>query len=147
MRRNLLSHVTIGLAQTKGLDRHKLDKNTMNPFLQRLHEQPLLADGAMGTMLYSRGASSEQCLEQLVIDRPGWVTGIHQAYATAGADIITSHTFGANRFRLAQYGLEDKVREFNFKAVRLVRDVREVTGRALFIAGNVGPVWQAHCVG
>ncbi|MCC6167064.1 MAG: bifunctional homocysteine S-methyltransferase/methylenetetrahydrofolate reductase [Caldilineaceae bacterium] len=112
----------------------------MNPFLQRLREQPLLCDGAMGTMLYARGASSEQCLEQLVIDRPGWVTGIHQAYASAGADMITSHTFGANRFRLAQHGLEDKVRELNFKAVRLVRDVREVTGRALFIAGNVGPI-------
>lgn len=112
----------------------------MNPFLQRLREQPLLCDGAMGTMLYGRGASSEQCLEQLVIDRPGWVTGIHQAYASAGADIITSHTFGANRFRLAQHGLEDKVRELNFKAVRLVRDVREVTGRSLFIAGNVGPI-------
>lgn len=112
----------------------------MNPFLQRLREYPLLCDGAMGTMLYGRGASSEQCLEQLVIDRPGWVTGIHQAYASAGADIITSHTFGANRFRLAQHGLEDKVRELNFKAVRLVRDVREVSGRALFIAGNVGPI-------
>jgi homocysteine S-methyltransferase len=112
----------------------------MNPFLQRLHEQPLLCDGAMGTMLYARGASSEQCLEQLVIDRPGWVTGIHQAYASAGADVITTHTFGANRIRLAQHGLDDKVRELNFRAVRLVRDVREVTGRALFIAGNVGPV-------
>ncbi|HXF64985.1 MAG TPA: homocysteine S-methyltransferase family protein, partial [Caldilineaceae bacterium] len=112
----------------------------MNPFLQRLREQPLLGDGAMGTMLFARGASSEQCLEQLVVERPGWVTGIHQAYATAGADVITTHTFGANRFRLAHYGLEEKVRELNFKAVRLVRDVREVTGRALFIAGNVGPI-------
>lgn len=111
-----------------------------HPFLQRLSQQPLLADGAMGTMLYARGASSEQCLEQLVVDRPGWVTGIHQAYATAGADVITTHTFGANRMRLAHYGLDSKVREFNFQAVRLVRDVREIAGRALFIAGNVGPV-------
>jgi homocysteine S-methyltransferase len=112
----------------------------MNPFLQRLREQPLLCDGAMGTMLFARGASSEQCLEQLVVERPGWVSGIHQAYASAGADVITTHTFGGNRFRLAQHGLEEKVRELNFKAVRLVRDVREVSGRALFIAGNVGPV-------
>lgn len=112
----------------------------MHPFLQRLATQPLLADGAMGTMLYARGASSEQCLEQLVVDRPGWVTGIHQAYAAAGADVITTHTFGANRFRLAQHGLEGKVRELNFKAVRLVRDVREVAGRSLFIGGNVGPL-------
>ncbi len=111
----------------------------MNPFLQKLREQPLLCDGAMGTMLFARGASSEQCLERLVVDRPGWVTGIHQAYASAGADVITTHTFGANRIRLAKHGLESKVRELNFKAVRLVRDVREVTGRALFIAGDIGP--------
>lgn len=112
----------------------------MNPFLQKLQEQPLLGDGAMGTMLYAKGASSEQCLEQLVVTRPGWVTAVHQAYAAAGADVIKSHTFGANRVRLAEYGLADHVREFNFKAVKLVRDVREIAGRALFIAGNVGPL-------
>jgi len=112
----------------------------MNPFLQKLQEQPLLSDGGMGTLLYAKGASSEQCLEQLVATRPGWVTAIHQAYAAAGADVIKSHTFGANRVRLAEYGLADHVREFNFKAVKLVRDVRETAGRALFIAGNVGPL-------
>ncbi len=112
----------------------------MNPFLHKLREQPLLCDGAMGTMLYARGASSAQCLEQLVVDRPDWVSGIHQAYAAAGADVITTHTFGANHMRLAKHGLEDKVREFNFRAVRLLRDAREVSGRAIFIAGNVGPL-------
>lgn len=112
----------------------------MNPFLQKLQEGPLLCDGGMGTMLYAKGASSEQCLEQLVVSRPGWVTTIHQAYASAGADVIKSHTFGANRTRLAEYGLGDHVREFNFKAVRLVRDVREVAGRAIFIAGDIGPL-------
>ena len=112
----------------------------MNPFLQKLQEGPLLCDGGMGTMLYAKGASSEQCLEQLVVSRPGWVTTIHQAYASAGADVIKSHTFGANRIRLAEYGLGDHVREFNFKAVRLVRDVREVAGRAIFIAGDIGPL-------
>lgn len=112
----------------------------MNPFLQKLQEHPLLGDGAMGTLLFGRGASSEQCLEHLVITRPGWVTEIHQAYASAGADVIKSHTFGANRIRLADHGLADAVREINFKAVKLVRDVREVAGRALFIAGDVGPL-------
>ncbi len=111
-----------------------------HPFLQRLQETPLLADGAMGTMLYAKGASSEQCLEYLVISRPAWVSEVHQAYATAGADIIKTHTFGANRVRLADYGLGDKVRDLNFRAVKLVRDVREVTGRSLFIAGDVGPL-------
>jgi homocysteine S-methyltransferase len=112
----------------------------MNPFLQKLNERPLLTDGAMGTMLFARGASSDQCLEQLVVTRPGWVTEIHQAYAAAGADVIKSHTFGANRIRLADHGLAENVRELNFKAVRLARDVREVVGRALFIAGDVGPL-------
>ncbi len=112
----------------------------MNPFLQKLAEHPLLCDGAMGTMLFGKGASIDQCLEQLVIDRPGWVRDIHQVYASAGADVIKSHTFGANRVRLAEHGLADKVRELNFKAVKLVRDVREVAGRAIFIAGNVGPL-------
>ena len=112
----------------------------MHPFLTRLAERPLLADGAMGTLLLSRGASGEQCLEQLVVTRPGWVTEIHLAYAAAGADVLTAHSFGANRLRLAEHGLGDQVREFNFKAVRLLRDVREVTGRPIFIAGNVGPL-------
>ncbi len=111
-----------------------------HPFLDQLRRRPLLADGAMGTMLYAKGASSEQCLEYLVIARPGWVTEVHQAYAAAGADLLKTHTFGANRVRLAEYGLAEKVRELNFKAVRLVRDVREVTGKALFIAGDIGPL-------
>lgn len=112
----------------------------MHPFLQKLSQQPLLCDGAMGTMLFAKGASSEQCLEYLTISRPGWVTEIHQAFAAAGADVIKTHTFGANRVRMSDYDLTHKVRELNFKAVKLVRDVREVTGRGLFIAGDVGPL-------
>ncbi|MFN8491382.1 MAG: bifunctional homocysteine S-methyltransferase/methylenetetrahydrofolate reductase [Caldilineaceae bacterium] len=112
----------------------------MNPFLEQLSERPLLCDGAMGTMLFAKGASIDQCLEQLVVDRPGWVRDIHQVYASAGVDLIKSHTFGANRIRLVEHGLADKVREFNFKAVKLVRDVREIAGRAIFIAGDVGPL-------
>jgi homocysteine S-methyltransferase len=111
-----------------------------HPFLEQLRLRPLLADGAMGTMLYAKGASSEQCLEYLVISRPGWVTEIHQAYAAAGAEVLKTHTFGANRIRLAEYGLAEKVRDLNFKAVRLVRDVREVTGKPIFIAGAIGPL-------
>ena len=111
-----------------------------NPFLQKLTEQPLLIDGAMGTTLFARGVSAEQCLEQLVLDRPTWVSDVHQAYASAGADIIKTHTFGANRIRLQQYNLATQVRAINFAATKLVRDVREVAGRALFIAGDVGPL-------
>src|SRR5512134_1342218 len=112
-----------------------INMSQSHPFLEQLRQRPILADGAMGTMLYAKGASSEQCLEYLVIARPGWVTEIHQAYAAAGAEVLKTHTFGANRIRLAEYGLAEKVRDLNFKAVRLLRDVREVTGKALFIAG------------
>ncbi|MFM7584070.1 MAG: homocysteine S-methyltransferase family protein, partial [Caldilinea sp.] len=111
-----------------------------HPFLQRLAQGPLLADGAMGTMLYAKGASSEQCLEELVLSRPAWVSEIHQAYANAGADLLKTHSFGANRVHLADYGLADRVRELNFRAVRLARDVREVSGRSLFVAGDIGPL-------
>jgi methionine synthase / methylenetetrahydrofolate reductase(NADPH) len=112
----------------------------MHPFLQKLSERPLLCDGAMGTMLFSMGASDEQCLEYLTITRPGWITEIHQAFAAAGADVIKTHTFGSNRVRLADVGLQDRVRDLNFRAVKLVRDVREVVGRSIFIAGDVGPL-------
>ncbi len=94
----------------------------------------------MGTMLFSMGASDEQCLEYLSITRPGWITEIHQTFAAAGADVIKTHTFGANRVRLADVGLQDRVRELNFRSVKLVRDVREVVGRSIFIAGDVGPL-------
>ena len=112
----------------------------MHPFIAELDRRPLLFDGAMGTLLYARGASSEQCLEELVLSRPEWVSDVHQAYAAAGADIIKAHTFGANAIRLADHGLRDRVRDLNFQAVKLVRDVREIVGRALFIAGDIGPL-------
>ena len=112
----------------------------MNPFLTELTKRPLLMDGAMGTMLYAKGVSSEECLEYLVISKPEWITEIHTAYATAGADVLLTHTFGANRSRLEAYGLADRVRDLNFRAVKLLRDVREVAGRAIFIAGDIGPL-------
>lgn len=113
---------------------------SMHPFLEATSRGPLLSDGAMGTMLFAKGASGEQCLEYLTVSRPGWITEIHQAFVRAGADIIKSHTFGSNRINLADYGLEGRVRDLNFRAVRLVRDVREMAGRAIFIAGDVGPL-------
>jgi len=112
----------------------------MHPFLTELAKRPLLMDGAMGTMLYAKGVSSEECLEYLVISKPHWITELHTAYAAAGADVLLTHTFGANRPRLDAYGLGDKVRDLNFRAVKLLRDVREVAGRAIFIAGDMGPL-------
>ena len=73
------------------------------------------------------------------------MTEIHQAYAAAGAEVIKTHTFGANRVRLAEYGLADKVRDLNFKAVRLVRDVREVTRQAASLSPATSARWASGC--
>ncbi|NJO82685.1 MAG: bifunctional homocysteine S-methyltransferase/methylenetetrahydrofolate reductase, partial [Blastochloris sp.] len=84
----------------------------MRPFLERLTEKPLLADGAMGTLLHARGVPVNACFEQLNMTRPALVTEIHRAYLNAGAEMIETNTFGANRYRLAEYGLETRVAQF-----------------------------------
>ena len=110
-----------------------------SPFLAALEERILLGDGAMGTLLFARGVPQSACLEALVLDQPDVVRRVHEDYVAAGADIIQTDTFGANRYRLAKHGLETKVRDINFKAARLARDAREIHGWPGFIAGAVGP--------
>jgi len=110
-----------------------------SPFLAALEAHPLLADGAMGTLLHSRGVAQNACLEALVLDQPDLVRRIHEDYIAAGADIIETDTFQANRFRLARFGREEQVREINFRAARLARDAREIHGHPVFVAGAIGP--------
>lgn len=112
----------------------------MHPLLAALQKRPLLADGAMGTALLARGAGSEQCLEELAFSRPDLVREIQIEYVQAGADIILTHTFGANEFRLEPHGLAARVEELNQAAVRVARDVREASGKAIFIGGDIGPL-------
>src|SRR5439155_206518 len=100
-------------------------------FSQRLDAGPLLCDGAMGTMLYARGVSLDACFDVLNLNNPRLVQAIHAEYVAAGADLIETNTFGANRFKLAAHGLESQVREVNRRGVRLARDLRESTGREL----------------
>jgi homocysteine S-methyltransferase len=110
-----------------------------SPFLTALEDHVLLADGAMGTLLFSRGVPQNACLEALVLDQADLVRRAHEEYIAAGADIIGTNTFGANRFRLARHGLEGRVRDINFKAARLARDAREIHGHPVFVAGAIGP--------
>ena len=110
-----------------------------HPFLTALEERILLADGAMGTLLQSRGVPNTACLEAIVLDDADKIRRVHEDYIAAGADIIETNTFGANRFRLAKHGLERKVHEINFKAARLARDAREIHGHPVFVAGSIGP--------
>ncbi len=76
-------------------------------FAERLARAPLLLDGAMGTLLYSRGVPQRASLDELVETRPDLIGAIHREYIEAGADVIETHTFGANRLRLAPFGLAD----------------------------------------
>ncbi len=110
-----------------------------SPFLAALEDRVLLSDGAMGTLLFARGVPQHACIEALVLDQPDIVRRIHEDYIAAGADIIQTDTFGANRYRLVKHGLETKVRDINFRAARLARDAREIHGWPGFIAGAVGP--------
>jgi len=107
--------------------------------LEQLQQRPLLCDGAMGSLLYARGVGYEQCFDALNLTQPELIQGIHREYISAGAQIIETNTFGANRAKLESYNLEERVREINHRAARLALEAREVAGRPVFIAGAVGP--------
>jgi homocysteine S-methyltransferase len=110
-----------------------------HPFLARMQQGPVLCDGAMGTQLYERGVRLDACFDAVTLTNPSLVLDIHRDYILAGAEIIETNTFGANRYKLEAHGLADRVREVNFRAVKLAREAREITGQPVFIAGSIGP--------
>jgi homocysteine S-methyltransferase len=107
------------------------------PFLERIDKRALVCDGAMGTMLYSKGILPNRCYDELNVTAPQLVKEVHLAYVKAGADVIETNTFGANRFRLQKFDLSARVRELNLAGARLAR---EVAGEDLYVAGAVGPL-------
>lgn len=111
----------------------------LHPFLKALYEKPLLADGAMGTLLYERGASTEGSFEQLNLTRPELIQQVHIDYLNAGADVIETNSFSGNHLRLAAFGLEDQVWKLNVAAAKVARAAREIAGQPAFIAGAIGP--------
>lgn len=113
-----------------------------DPFLERLSLRPLLSDGAMGTMLHARGAGFEQCFDELNLTDPDLIADIHSAYVKAGADILQTNTFGANRFKLARHGLEDQVARINQSGVELARRAiaSASNDRTVLVAGDIGPL-------
>jgi methionine synthase / methylenetetrahydrofolate reductase(NADPH) len=110
-----------------------------NTFLEALKEKPLLVDGAMGTLLYARGASTDAAFEQLNVSHPEIVQQVHIDYINAGSDVIETNSFSGNRLRLANFGLEDEVWKLNVQAAKVARNAREIAGQPVFIAGSVGP--------
>jgi len=111
-----------------------------DPFLERLQKGVMLCDGAMGTLLYMRGVSYERSFDEQNLSNPKIVLEVHQDYIKAGAEIVETNTFGANQVRLKKFGLEDKVREINFKGVKIAREAREIEGKDVFVAGSIGPL-------
>ncbi len=105
-------------------------------FLEALEERVILLDGAMGTEIYRRGVFINRCYDEVSITQPDMVREIHGAYLRAGADVLTTNTFGANRSRLQPYGLDDRVQDINTAAVKLAR---EIAGDKVWVAGSIGP--------
>jgi len=110
----------------------------MANLLDLLNERIVLGDGATGTYLYELGAPLSHCLEELNVTKPELVTRVYREYADAGAQVIETNSFGANRIRLARFGLEHQVSEINWRAARVARDA--LKGRDVFIGGSVGPL-------
>jgi len=108
-------------------------------FLKALTERVRVAEGAMGTRLFSKGIAPGTCLEELNLSRPALIREIHQEYREAGAEIFKSNTFGANPVRLARHDLAEKCRAMNMAGVRIAK---AVAGDAGGVAGVVGPLGE-----
>ena len=110
-----------------------------HPFLSRLSRGPLLADGALGTELYRRGVIPDQvCIAN--IDQSELVQELHMAYLQAGAELIETNSFGANRIQLARCGRDNQVARINRQAAKLARYARDTAGSQAFIAGSISPL-------
>ena len=111
----------------------------MNKLLDELKERALLSDGAMGTEIYRRGVYINRCYDALNLSNPDLIEGIHADYAEAGADLLTTNTYGAHRMRLQKYGLEDQLGDIIASGVRRAR---KAAGERGWVAGSIGPLPQ-----
>jgi len=109
----------------------------MRDFLSSLQERALVCDGAMGTMLYEKGVFISRCFDELNLSNPDLVRAVHSDYVQAGADVIETNTFGANRTKLMTHGLAEQRRRINIEGARIAR---EAAGADVFVAGAVGPL-------
>jgi len=108
-------------------------------FNERLKDSILIADGAMGSMLHE-AVGTQRCFDELNSTEPEAVFRVHQAYIEAGAHIIETNTFGANRFKLAPLGLAEEVQRLNSRGVKIAREARESASHEVLIAGSIGPL-------
>ena len=111
-----------------------------NKFLELLSAQTILADGAMGTMLHTHGVGFDKCFDELNLTNPAAVAEIHRAYIEAGAQLIITNTYGANRFKLTKPGVQEDVIEINKAGVDLAKRVVSASFKEVLVAGDVGPL-------
>jgi homocysteine S-methyltransferase len=107
------------------------------PFLDEIARRVLVCDGAMGTVLYSKGVFVNRCFESLNLSEPDLVVEVHLGYVRAGADVLETNTFGANRVKLGAFGLADKVRAINIAGARVARHAAR---DQVYVAGAIGPL-------
>ena len=109
----------------------------MQPFIEALDSRVLVCDGAVGTMLYAKGVFINKSFDALNVTAPELVGEVHQEYVRAGADIIETNTFGANRTKLGSFGLGDRLHAINVQGARIAR---AAAGRRAYVAGSIGPL-------
>ena len=111
----------------------------IDDFNERLRQSVLVADGAMGSLLYE-SVGPQRCVDELNSSDAEAVFRIHQTYVESGAQLIETNTFGANRHKLAQLGMSDRVAELNHRGVKIAREAREAAKHEVMIAGSIGPL-------
>src|SRR5215471_17230228 len=109
----------------------------LKPFTDAIAERALVCDGAMGTMLYAKGVFINKSFEALNLAQPDLVAQVHEEYVRAGADIIETNTFGANRIKLGSFGLADRLRAINEQGARIARHAADDKA---YVAGSIGPL-------
>lgn len=112
----------------------------MDRFLETLRERVLCGDGAIGTLLAERGVPAGSCFEELCLSRPELISSLHADYLAAGAEILTTDSFGANALKLATFGLQERVTEINRAAATLAKKAVADSGKTAWVAGSVGPL-------
>ncbi|PYQ80851.1 MAG: bifunctional homocysteine S-methyltransferase/methylenetetrahydrofolate reductase, partial [Acidobacteria bacterium] len=109
----------------------------LKAFKEAIEERVLVCDGAMGTMLYAKGVFINKSFDALNVTQPDLVAEVHAEYVRAGADIIETNTFGANRIKLGSFGLADRLHAINEQGARIARHAAD--DRA-YVAGAIGPL-------
>ncbi len=114
------------------------------PIQDLFHNGVVIFDGAMGTEIYKRNVLTNRCFDELCLSEPGLIHDIHAGYCNAGADVLTTNSFGANRIALTKHGLEDRLADINTRAVEIAHEVAAAANRPVYVAGSVGPITREN---